>query len=325
MWRSTLASALVLVALAGTRMASAGPVPRPLDVGEHERLLVVAPHPDDETLGAGGLIQRVVARGGTVRVVLVTAGDGYVEGVVRETGRPRPRPASYVAYGERRIGETRAALRVLAAHHAARLQLLGFPDGDLARLLDAHWARHHPEQSPFTATDHPPYAEAVDPGLAYDGADLLRELRALLGEAPPTLIAFPDPLDHHPDHRATALFVLLALADTARAGATPRLLAYLVHWPGWPPGWDARVPLPPKAGPAQLVLPPGLPDRGLSRTALVLSDAEVAAKRTALARHVTQQEDMAPFLATFVCRTEPFTVFTPAEVARVDALIERRP
>ena len=62
-----------------------------MDAGE--RLLVIAPHPDDETLGAGGLIQRVLERGGTVRVVLVTAGDGYVEAVVHETGLPRPRPS----------------------------------------------------------------------------------------------------------------------------------------------------------------------------------------------------------------------------------------
>ena len=56
--------------------------PTELAVKRGERLLVLAPHPDDETLGAGGLIQRVLARGGTVRVVLVTAGDGYVEAVV---------------------------------------------------------------------------------------------------------------------------------------------------------------------------------------------------------------------------------------------------
>jgi len=43
------------------------------------------------TLGAGGLIQHVLARGGTVRVVLVTAGDGYVEAVVHECCVRRPR------------------------------------------------------------------------------------------------------------------------------------------------------------------------------------------------------------------------------------------
>ena len=38
------------------------------------RVLVIAPHPDDETLGIGGTIAAVRARGGTVRVVVVTDG-----------------------------------------------------------------------------------------------------------------------------------------------------------------------------------------------------------------------------------------------------------
>jgi len=90
----------------------------------------VAPHPDDETLGTGGLIQRVLARGGTARVVLVTAGDGYVEAVVHETGHPRPRPGEYVAYGERRLREARLALRVLDGDGigAVRPTTIALPD-----------------------------------------------------------------------------------------------------------------------------------------------------------------------------------------------------
>src|SRR5579885_2929728 len=121
--------------------------PEPLALDPAERLVVVAPHPDDETLGAGGLIQRVLAQGGSVRVVLLTAGDGYVEGVERETGRPRPRSAEFVAYGERRLGEERAALRLLGDGRI-RLEFLGFPDGGLEPLLTSHWQRLHPERSP---------------------------------------------------------------------------------------------------------------------------------------------------------------------------------
>ena len=56
-------------------------------------LLVIAPHPDDETLGAGGLIERVRAKGGTVRVVLITAGDGFLEAMahMRPASRGRSR------------------------------------------------------------------------------------------------------------------------------------------------------------------------------------------------------------------------------------------
>ena len=41
------------------------------------RLMVFSPHPDDETLGAGGLIQWVLRMGGKVKVVFMTNGDGF--------------------------------------------------------------------------------------------------------------------------------------------------------------------------------------------------------------------------------------------------------
>lgn len=42
---------------------------------ENERLLIVAPHPDDEILGCGGLIARVKRDGGKVFVLFLTVGD----------------------------------------------------------------------------------------------------------------------------------------------------------------------------------------------------------------------------------------------------------
>ena len=296
--------------------------PEPLALGPAERLVVVAPHPDDETLGAGGLIQRVLAQGGTVRVVLLTAGDGYVEGVERETGRPRPRSAEFVAYGERRLGEERAALRLLGDGRI-RLEFLGFPDGGLEPLLTSHWQRLHPERSPTTGATDPPYdSEARDPDLPYDGADLRAELARVLREADPTLVVLPDPLDRHPDHRAAGLFTLLALGDWRPRGPLPRLLAYLVHWPDWPPGWQAVVP-PPDAAEQPLTLPASLPTRGLARTALTLTDAEMARVHAALAAYVTQQDVMRPLLAAFERRTEPFTVLRADAIERAGGMIER--
>ena len=63
------------------------------------RLLVIAPHPDDEALGAAGLIQRVRARGGSVRVVLLTSGDGFPEGVEVAEGIAHPKASDFRGYG----------------------------------------------------------------------------------------------------------------------------------------------------------------------------------------------------------------------------------
>jgi len=332
-WRGvSLGLAIVGLVSCGAARASATPVsPATLSIAEHERLLVVAPHPDDETLGAGGLIQEVVTRGGAVSIVWVTAGDGYVEAVEHATGELRPRPAAFVRYGEHRLHEAAAAALTLAgaSPRAAILstRVLGFPDGGLRALLRDHWERARPERSRTTGVDRPPYPEAVDAGKArYDGADLRRELDLAIGAFDPTLIAFPDPADEHPDHHATGLFTLLALDDWADAAprqgrGLPRMLAYLVHWPGWPPGWDD--PPDPAGARRGLALPANLPERGLERLALPLAPDEVERKARALAAHATQQAVMPALLGSFVRADEPFTGFTPVVLEHITSSIER--
>ena len=297
--------------------------PTPLRVGTGERLLVVAPHPDDETLAAGGLIQRVLMRGGAVRVVLVTAGDGYIEAVSHETGRPRP--AEYLAYGERRLREARLALHELGGDVIRAEHLLGFPDGGLEPLLRAHWQHTRPERSSTTGAHEPPYGEAEYLDLRYDGADLRAALVRCLREFRPTTVALPDPLDRHPDHRASELFTLLAVNDWLRTKPRPpalRLLAYLIHWPNWPPGWDVLLP-PSTTDRPPLDLPATLPPRDLARTAFALTGAEVATKARALDCYVTQQQEMPTLLAAFVRSTEPFTVLTDAVRTHVGEMIEQ--
>jgi len=48
----------------------------PLQISQPRRLVVVAPHPDDEVLGAGGLMQCMQDRGVEMAIVAVTDGEG---------------------------------------------------------------------------------------------------------------------------------------------------------------------------------------------------------------------------------------------------------
>jgi LmbE family N-acetylglucosaminyl deacetylase len=137
---------------------------------------------------------------------------------------------------------------------------------------------------------------------------------AILRETQPTTVVLPDPLDRHPDHYASGIFTLLALADLTRDGAPlPRLLAYLVHWPDWPPGWNASRPAA-RASTEALRLPSSLPERG-QRVTLPLDRREQDGKREALALYRSQQEAMPSVLAAFVRRSEPFTVLTEDQVS----------
>jgi LmbE family N-acetylglucosaminyl deacetylase len=87
------------------------PLPRQLDLTQARRVLVFAPHPDDETLGCGGTLA-LLAQRCPVKVVLVTDGSGA-------GGLP---PGA----GEERQSEFVRALTVLGVTDT---MALGQPDG----------------------------------------------------------------------------------------------------------------------------------------------------------------------------------------------------
>ncbi len=92
-------------------------------VGLRRKLLVVVPHPDDETLGCGGLIALARQAGIAVNVVLVTDGGASHPHSVKW---PRGRLAS------QRLTEFREALHVLGVD--AEAVALGLPDAETETL-----------------------------------------------------------------------------------------------------------------------------------------------------------------------------------------------
>ena len=82
--------------------------------------VVVAAHPDDEVLGAGGLISVLAAAGARLRLVAVTDGESSHRG-----------HADPAMLATRRTAETAAALSALGAGTAEVIRL-GLPDGGLA-------------------------------------------------------------------------------------------------------------------------------------------------------------------------------------------------
>src|SRR5262245_46207852 len=152
------------------------------------RLLVVAPHPDDETLGAGGLMQRVRATGGAVKVVYLTDGEGYPEGVRIEDHVASPTTNDYRGYGRRRRHEAAGALGL--APSAATF--LSFPDGGLCQLMHRYWSeKRGAYRSPYTRLDRPPKSEMIVPDSEYRGEDLTQELARIIGDFKPTMIVVP--------------------------------------------------------------------------------------------------------------------------------------
>ncbi|HTV86548.1 MAG TPA: PIG-L family deacetylase [Dyella sp.] len=166
-----------------------------LSVSARTRLLVVAPHPDDETIGCGLLIQQVLAAGGAVRLLLLTDGDNnpwpqrFVERRLRIDDAARQR------WGLRRRAEAGQAIARLGLP-AAAMHPLGWPDmGITHRLRDG-------------------------------GPGSVAAIRAQVQAFAPDVMCCPALDDRHPDHGAAHVLCRLALDGP---GPLPMLLAYPVH------------------------------------------------------------------------------------------------
>ncbi len=233
----------------------------PLALTRADRVLVLAPHPDDETLATGGLLQRALAAGAETRVVFVTDGENNPWAQRAAERRWRIGAADRERWGERRRGEALAALACLGIP-ALRAAFLGFPDQGLQRLL-------------------------------LDGNEALIEtLIAELERFHPTFLAAPAPDDLHPDHGALAVLARLALArlesrarhagpttrDT-RAWIRPREGLYVVHHHG--PLQDAG----PLLG---LALTPA--ERERKRRAILCHASQLLLRREALLAHAGPHE-----------------------------------
>lgn len=258
-----------------------------------QRLLVVSPHPDDETLCCAGSIQQALAAGAQVWVVWLTSGDGFELDALLLEHAPRPTGAPLAGLGERRMGEARramAALRVPPGH----LIFLGYPDRGLLHLLRENYGR--PYTSRYTRSTRVPYAQALSPGTPYTGRDLERDLGRVLDRVKPDLVLAPSVRDAHPDHRATSDFIARLLAARGQAG---RLRFWIVHG-----GLEYPLPKGLHEGLPLLIPPRG---RHLAWQRLDLTEAQEEGKLRALHEHRSQMNVMARFLLAFVRENELLT------------------
>ncbi len=110
--------------LADPEVARAAPVTLDSIVGRDARLVVVAPHPDDEVLSCGGLMALHAQRGGKTLVLAVTDGEASHADSDQWT------PAALAA--ARRLESANGLSRLAGA--ATAVLRLGLPDGQVAAL-----------------------------------------------------------------------------------------------------------------------------------------------------------------------------------------------
>ncbi len=179
-------------------------------------LLVLAPHPDDETLGFTGLIDAYLRAGKPVSVVVVTDGDAYCEacrfwksGSIAGPMCSAEELSNFAtpeidSFAEVRRSESAAAAKILGLPSP---RFLGYPDTGLnaaRRNLDQDKTAEPLHRSDFSrcaACENCGYGEGPRTDLTAD--TLLASLRAILAAQPEgALIATTHWLDGHPDHAA---------------------------------------------------------------------------------------------------------------------------
>jgi LmbE family N-acetylglucosaminyl deacetylase len=256
-------------------------------------LLVVAPHPDDETLCCAGVIQRVVRAGGRASIVWITSGDGSFLDLLLVDKSLTASAVRQRALAERRMREARAAAALLGVPGERQL-FLGYPDRGVLELLTAQENAVYTSRS--TAAAAVPYPDALFPGHPYTGGSLERDFAGVLERIRPTLVLAPSPRDSHPDHRGAALLTLRTMASRGELSA---VRCWIVHGgEGWPSPRELSPGLP-------LTRAPLL--RGVPLASFELTPAEEDTKLAAVRAYPTQLTTLAPFLLAFVRTTESFS------------------
>ncbi|MFM2305133.1 MAG: hypothetical protein RLZZ135_2546 [Cyanobacteriota bacterium] len=138
-----------------------------------ERVLVVAPHPDDETLGCAGAIALLAAQGCNVWVLVVSDGT---------QSHPNSRQYPAPILQQLRAAETQSAMAKLGVT-SDRITFMELPDGAIPT-----------------------------PGTIDFNAVVDRFINYLTAVNPQTIFA-PCRTDPHPDHRATWQILHAALAQ----------------------------------------------------------------------------------------------------------------
>src|SRR5215467_12975831 len=158
------------------------------------RLMLFAPHPDDESLACSIILQRAVRAGGAVRVVYVTDGDDnpwpqrVLERKWRLNATDRRR------WGGLRRREATAALRALGVNPSAAC-FLALPD------------------------------QKLTPMLMCDCESALEQFAAIIADWAPTDLVVPSLSDTHPDQSALAVMLRLVFSESFLGRSTTERMA----------------------------------------------------------------------------------------------------
>lgn len=199
----------------------------------NERVMILAPHPDDEAIACAGVIQQALKAGSKVRVVYLTNGDHNELSFIVYEKRLTMRQGEFVHMGKVRRRESISAMKFLGLSEND-LVFLGYPDYGTFNIFSQYWGTKKPFRDRLTRISSVPYKENPSYGAEYSGENILNDLTRQIADYRPDKIFVSHPADVNVDHKSLYLFLQVALSDLESKIAAPKVYPYLVHCVGWP-------------------------------------------------------------------------------------------
>lgn len=176
-----------------------------------DKVLIIAPHPDDEAIGCAGVIRHCTQNNISVKVVVLT--DGYLSASPAE-----------------RHDESVNAMKTLGLSQDDII-FLGYADGTLSKLLTKNWKYNNPYDLNGTTTNGN-YPYSYQKNASYSGESLYYNLMEIINNYKPTVIFYTDSEDEQIDHWASNAFIEYTTAKLNYSGSK---YTYIIHdAPDWP-------------------------------------------------------------------------------------------
>ena len=270
-----------------------------LKFSKDNRVLVIAPHPDDETLGGGGMIQSVLEAGGDVKVVYLTHGDYNEISSLFFQKKPLLSKEDFIKSGQIRGKEAASAMEFLGLSQK-NLVFLGYPDFGTMSIWRKHWGATKPFRSFITRINKVPYKDDFSYGRPYRGENIISDLEKILLLYRPTDVFVTPPFDLNSDHKAAYLYLQVALLDLQNKINSPRVFTYLIHAHRWP---NPRkfIPEGPLAPPSHIQ-----DEEDFKWISLALKPEQVERKKQTLQKYESQFAYSKDFMLSFARSNELF-------------------
>ena len=176
-----------------------------INLTSSDRVLIVAPHPDDETIGGAGVIRYCLENNIPIYVVVVTNGGSGSLGVTR--------------YYESLNATNQLGLP------SSNITFFEYTQG-VDSLFNENWNK------PIDINGNHTSFFAYQRDAPYNGVSIEQNFETVINNFKPTVIIYPNPEDSNPDHWGTSSFVEYA---TNKLNYNGCMYTYLVHVPAvWP-------------------------------------------------------------------------------------------